>query len=333
MGNDNLDGGADFDTAVYAGSAEGYKITKKFDGTLTVEHIGGAKLDGIDTLSNVERIRFSDGVIDVEKIPEPSTESGGIGDESDDQPEKRGVPVEKDEGREESPPPETRQDLGGDTPSDEKPVEDGREEEMVIDLPPPPPVPDPPTSPPPGFEEPEPTPMPMPGPAPKPPGTIQDLGGNAPSDRVLEPLEPTPMPGPTPTPPPEDEGEDEFDLGDLPPPPPVPPPPPPSFDPPEPAPEPMEEVDEVDEEPEPEPEPEEETEEFEVAADPDPVEEADEPEPEEELAEPLSMFVELTGSAEPAPEPSCAPDDDACEMAAADAVDWGEAPVFDALVA
>lgn len=57
-GNDTLDGGAGIDTAVFSGPRARYAITKTQSGQ-TVQDSTGA--DGIDTLSNIERLLFSDG--------------------------------------------------------------------------------------------------------------------------------------------------------------------------------------------------------------------------------------------------------------------------------
>ena len=61
-GDDHLDGGAGIDTSSYRGGIKEYTITKDSKGSLHIEdHIVGR--DGNDTLSNVERIQFSDSSI------------------------------------------------------------------------------------------------------------------------------------------------------------------------------------------------------------------------------------------------------------------------------
>ena len=49
------------DTAVFSGNQAEYTITPRADGTVTVDHNGG--IDGIDTLRNIEQLRFADGVV------------------------------------------------------------------------------------------------------------------------------------------------------------------------------------------------------------------------------------------------------------------------------
>ena len=56
-GDDTLDGAAGADTAVYAGTRASYTVTRGA-GSITVT--GGAGTEGTDTLSNVERLQFSD---------------------------------------------------------------------------------------------------------------------------------------------------------------------------------------------------------------------------------------------------------------------------------
>jgi len=57
-GNDNIDGGAGFDTAVYSGTAASHIITISAAGTTVVDKT--ANRDGTDTLTNVERLSFTD---------------------------------------------------------------------------------------------------------------------------------------------------------------------------------------------------------------------------------------------------------------------------------
>lgn len=62
-GNDVLDGGAGAaDTAFYAGNPEDYNIVHNKDETWTVDNVRGAKNEGADTLKNVEKISFGNGV-------------------------------------------------------------------------------------------------------------------------------------------------------------------------------------------------------------------------------------------------------------------------------
>ena len=61
-GNDTIDGGTGDDTAVFAGNRSNYTITN-LDGVLTVKDNVGT--DGIDTLTNIEKLQFADATWDV----------------------------------------------------------------------------------------------------------------------------------------------------------------------------------------------------------------------------------------------------------------------------
>ena len=54
--------GSAVDTAVFSGAQFEYDITAA-DGTLTVAHVGGTAVDGVDTVRNVEQLRFADGTV------------------------------------------------------------------------------------------------------------------------------------------------------------------------------------------------------------------------------------------------------------------------------
>ena len=56
-GNDNIDGGVGIDIAIFSRASKGYKISTEATSVLVT---GDAITDGIDTLLNIERIRFSD---------------------------------------------------------------------------------------------------------------------------------------------------------------------------------------------------------------------------------------------------------------------------------
>jgi Ca2+-binding RTX toxin-like protein len=59
-----LVGAAGTDTALFSGPAADYDITRNADNTVvTVAHTRGTALDGTDTLRNVERLQFSDGIV------------------------------------------------------------------------------------------------------------------------------------------------------------------------------------------------------------------------------------------------------------------------------
>jgi hypothetical protein len=66
-----LNGGVvgDIDTAVFSGNRAEYVITNNPNGTFTVAHTGGTQADGVDTLSNIERVRFLDSTIDLTGVP------------------------------------------------------------------------------------------------------------------------------------------------------------------------------------------------------------------------------------------------------------------------
>ncbi|HYC05855.1 MAG TPA: S8 family serine peptidase [Azospirillaceae bacterium] len=70
QGNDTITGGAGNDTAVFVGKKADYDITNA-NGTITVVHKNGGS-DGTDTLTGIERLRFSDETIDA-----PGTGGGG----------------------------------------------------------------------------------------------------------------------------------------------------------------------------------------------------------------------------------------------------------------
>jgi Ca2+-binding RTX toxin-like protein len=74
-GNDAIDGGLDLDTVHYSSTASNYTITKTVSGsvtTYTVKDKTGA--DGTDTLTNIERLQFSDSRIALDLAP---TQSAG----------------------------------------------------------------------------------------------------------------------------------------------------------------------------------------------------------------------------------------------------------------
>jgi hypothetical protein len=66
-GNDLIDGGAGIDMVIYLGSKISYKVTKTASG-FTIS----STADGLDTLSNVERIRFPDGGFAWDLVPNQS---------------------------------------------------------------------------------------------------------------------------------------------------------------------------------------------------------------------------------------------------------------------
>jgi len=63
MGSDTIDGGDGIDSAVFVGSRSNYTLSKT-GSTFTVREKTGA--DGIDTLTNIERLQFSDGKLAID---------------------------------------------------------------------------------------------------------------------------------------------------------------------------------------------------------------------------------------------------------------------------
>ena len=55
----------DIDTARYSGSADDYEWALNADGSVSVTHTGGTQADGTDTLRNIERLQFSDEIVDL----------------------------------------------------------------------------------------------------------------------------------------------------------------------------------------------------------------------------------------------------------------------------
>lgn len=80
-GNDYIDGGAGLDTAAYTGLTSDYLRVENSDGTWTITDLR-TNGDGIDTLSNIENLRFSDGVIALgdQTVPDEPTPEEPIGE-------------------------------------------------------------------------------------------------------------------------------------------------------------------------------------------------------------------------------------------------------------
>lgn len=67
QGNDQLDGKGGIDTAIYHGNAEDYTIQfSAIDNTVTVKDLRG--LEGVDTLTNIEYLRFDDFNVDIRHL-------------------------------------------------------------------------------------------------------------------------------------------------------------------------------------------------------------------------------------------------------------------------
>ena len=65
-GNDTVDGGSGLDTAHFSDVRANYTITNQGNGMFTVSHMSGLGPDGTDTLTNVERLWFSDSKVAVD---------------------------------------------------------------------------------------------------------------------------------------------------------------------------------------------------------------------------------------------------------------------------
>jgi Ca2+-binding RTX toxin-like protein len=74
-GDDRLDGGTGADTAIFSGARAEYDVTTNAAGETIVTHMNGAA-DGTDTLTDIERLQFSDQSITVAPPPaEPDDET------------------------------------------------------------------------------------------------------------------------------------------------------------------------------------------------------------------------------------------------------------------
>ncbi|EYD76425.1 calcium-binding protein, hemolysin-type [Rubellimicrobium mesophilum DSM 19309] len=68
-GDDRLEGGGGMDSAVFSGALSDYSIERNADGSVTVTDLGGGSSDGEDQLVAVERLVFSDAVVDTDALP------------------------------------------------------------------------------------------------------------------------------------------------------------------------------------------------------------------------------------------------------------------------
>ena len=64
-GNDTLDGGTGNDTAVYSSNAADYRWLQNADGTWTITDTRIVAADGLDTLRNIEFLKFFDSVVQI----------------------------------------------------------------------------------------------------------------------------------------------------------------------------------------------------------------------------------------------------------------------------
>lgn len=74
-GNDTLDGGAGQDTAVYSGRAGDYAWSEDAGGVWTIRDLRAGSPDGVDRLSNIERLRFADGEVAIDAPSAPHATS------------------------------------------------------------------------------------------------------------------------------------------------------------------------------------------------------------------------------------------------------------------
>ena len=76
-GDDVIDGGAGSDTAIFSGAYADYTVTDNGDGTLTVtDNNTSDGDDGVDTISNVEFLQFSDQTVATDQAPTDLTVAG-----------------------------------------------------------------------------------------------------------------------------------------------------------------------------------------------------------------------------------------------------------------
>ena len=80
-GNDTLDGGAGADTAEYLGVSSDYTWAQGSDGSWTVRDVSGG-VDGVDILKNIERLKFSDTVIQLPVPPVTNIINGSNGNDT-----------------------------------------------------------------------------------------------------------------------------------------------------------------------------------------------------------------------------------------------------------
>lgn len=64
-GNDIIDGGSGIDTALLTGKLSDYKISKSSD-TFTIQDLRSNSPDGIDTVTNIEKLQFSDQTVEID---------------------------------------------------------------------------------------------------------------------------------------------------------------------------------------------------------------------------------------------------------------------------
>ena len=65
-GNDTLDGGGGIDTVIFTGIYPEYRISKRGNKVIVTDTV--VDRDGDNTLANIEKLRFSDRVINVTEL-------------------------------------------------------------------------------------------------------------------------------------------------------------------------------------------------------------------------------------------------------------------------
>ncbi|MGZ5853413.1 MAG: Ig-like domain-containing protein [Xanthobacteraceae bacterium] len=89
-GNDVLDGDLGTDTAIYSGARSSYQLVHNTNGSWTITDLRSGSPDGVDTLTNIEQAQFSDQLVVLSTVTQPtvqvptvdlfSTDSGIAGD-------------------------------------------------------------------------------------------------------------------------------------------------------------------------------------------------------------------------------------------------------------
>lgn len=75
FGTNTLNGGSGNDTAVFRSSLNQYDITSD-GGTITVKWVVGSNIESIDTLYDIEKLQFSDGIYDNDFFDNPPSNNG-----------------------------------------------------------------------------------------------------------------------------------------------------------------------------------------------------------------------------------------------------------------
>ena len=78
-GNNSIDGRGGTNTAVYSGNASDYLFAQDADGSWKVTDVRAGSPDGVDTLKNVEFLKFKDSTIDLDATTAAGTETPGNG--------------------------------------------------------------------------------------------------------------------------------------------------------------------------------------------------------------------------------------------------------------